>query len=116
MNKLEIAELFREIKLHYANFDAGADKREAWHKRLEQADKTAVMQNLDQHIKLREFPPTVAELLKTIDPYQGYHDNLKESAHELFTDLNQWRENSVAPPESLREKVRDLAIRRANRN
>lgn len=116
MNKLEIAELFREIKLHYANFDAGADKREAWHKRLEQADKAAVIQNLDHHIAMREFPPTVAELLKSTDPHQGYHDNLKESAHGHFSDMNAWREKSVAPPESLREKVRELASRRANRN
>jgi hypothetical protein len=116
VNKLEIAELFREIKLHYANFDAGADKREAWHKRLEQADKAAVMQNLDHHIATREFPPTVAELLKTIDLHQGYHDSLKESAYGHFSSMNEWREKSVAPPASIREKVRELASRRANRN
>lgn len=116
MNRLEVAELFREIKYHYANFDTSAERIISWHKHLEKAGKEPVYRNLEYHIANREFPPTVAELLRLIDPNQEYHDSLKEAAARHFDNLDTWRDKAVPPPEKLRELVRGLAAKRDGRN
>lgn len=115
MNKLEVAELFREIKLHYPHFDTGPEKRDSWHRNLQHVLFQDALTNLDQHILNEKFPPTVSEICRISENHGAfYHQTMKESAKEFLTDQDELSKKAVGPTLEQQERVREIFAKRNN--
>jgi hypothetical protein len=62
MNKKDIVELFKVIKLAYPNFEVYPEKANFWQKYLADQNPVEVMKKAEWHIKNNPYPPTIADL------------------------------------------------------
>lgn len=117
MNKAETAMLFKVIKRAYPHFDIGVENVLFWQSHLDKISLTTARNNLNLHISTEKFPPTIAEISRPLEQpiTSNYHNQLRIESSEFITTLEHSRNNAVPPPESAKERMREIARRNAAR-
>lgn len=116
MKLAEVAELFVMIKRAYPNFDGSSDNVRFWYQYLADTPFEHAKANLDRHIREERYPPTIADLrrpLEAKDPETVYHEQLRRESEEHFRRLDEFARTAVPAPPEVKERMRQLAARRA---
>jgi hypothetical protein len=86
MNKVEAAELIREIKGAYGSrFEVNEHTAPTWHKYFEKEKKELVFEALSNHIKNDAFAPTINQLsesLRILKQKENARDNSEPARYE----------------------------------
>lgn len=62
MERTQVIELFKSIKLAYPTFDVSTEKVNLWHDLMQDMPYEVVNRRLKQHILSNEYPPKIAEI------------------------------------------------------
>lgn len=111
MQMLEVIELFEAIKLRYDNFSCNKEKRQAWHDdHLKNIPFELAIENLRRHSATEKWPPTIADLSRPLQEADDrFHEFMKAEPTRIFNDLDEARKKAVPPPESVKERMRQIA-------
>lgn len=116
MKLAEVAELFVAIKRAYPSFDGSGENVRFWAQYLADTPFALAKANLDRHITTERFPPTIADLRRPLehkDPETVYHEQLRRESEEHFRKLEEYARTAVPAPPEVKERMRQLAARRA---
>ena len=120
MTQAEIVKLFKAITLSYPAFrltdDLAKEQVLLWHEHLKDITFDHAMENLRRHVRTEKFPPTIADLrrpLEAKDPETVYHEQLRRESEEHFRRLDEFARTAVPAPPEVKERMRQLAARRA---
>ena len=106
----EVWTLFERISHYYPAFTADDDKAAAWHRVLKDIPFDIACENLEEHVRDSNFPPTIADIRR------GYEEKSTvpgvDETREWLAELDRMRERAVPMPEHLREELRRI-VRRA---
>jgi hypothetical protein len=107
MDLAEVAELLKPIKQNYPFFDASQGAREHYLKYLKDFPFDIAQQNVDHHIMTEKNPPTVAHIRGQLAD-QNQHDELKEVAEDLASQIEEWKLTATPMPDHVREALKKL--------
>ncbi|WP_171653834.1 replicative helicase loader/inhibitor [Paenibacillus foliorum] len=113
MNESEVRKLFLVIQNTYNGFDYDDDKVAVWHDVLKETPFELAQRNLRAHILSVKFPPVPAEIaMSEAEPEQLalYHEDLRTSAQQHLSNLEEWAKTATPPPEHVRERLKKLGI------
>ncbi|WP_052429615.1 replicative helicase loader/inhibitor [Paenibacillus borealis] len=105
MEKLEVILLVRTIKANYPGFDKSPENIERLYKYLKDFPFEAAKENVDAHIKTKEFPPNVAEIRGRLGE-QIEREQMKILTDQHFANLDTWSASSKPPPEGYWDEVK----------
>lgn len=94
MNRDQMKQLFKQIKMAYSNFEVSSEKVDLWHSFLKDSNPAVVMRNLENHILKEKFAPTIAELKEHRNKTNVL--NVDETK-ELFEKMAQWEKEAGRP-------------------
>lgn len=106
MNRVEVLELFIEIKEEYPFFDDSDENVERHRRYLADFPFDAAMENVKRHIMTNsKRPPGIADIRGGLGD-QLDSQRSKEEAEAYFAQVELWRQNSSPPPEGYWQRVR----------
>ncbi|XEC97017.1 replicative helicase loader/inhibitor [Paenibacillus tarimensis] len=109
MTKSEVAKLFERIVQYYPSFTGDLDKIKAWHEIMHDIPLEVALENLKRHAAAEKFPPTIAELSRSLQAVKTeldrYHDFMREAGRQTLEDFEEMRRRAVAPTPEQRERV-----------
>ncbi|MFS0822145.1 replicative helicase loader/inhibitor [Bacillus sp. 1P02SD] len=76
MNRAEVIQLFKYIKMSYENFEVSTDKVDFWQGIFKDQDFTTVMKKLEKHVRSNKFAPTISELYEENIESKVNHEHL----------------------------------------
>ncbi|MFD0682401.1 MULTISPECIES: hypothetical protein [unclassified Paenibacillus] len=104
MNESEVRKLFLVIQNTYNGFDYDDDKVAVWQDVLKETPFELAQRNLRAHILTVKFPPVPSEIAM-LEPESAqlamYHAELRDSAQQYITKLDEWKQTAVGPPEEI---------------
>jgi predicted NACHT family NTPase len=106
VTRVDLAELFKKITRYYSNFQSDdVDKFNDWYAVLKDMPYLIVLQNLNRHVSLSKYSPTIAELAVIRDVQQNNHEISMQETDQRVAEFEQWLTNAAPPPPGLRERI-----------
>lgn len=104
MNRVEVIELFIEIKQEYSNFDDSDDEIDRHLRYLKDFPYQTALENVEQHIQTSKWPPGIAEIRGRLGE-QLERQRMREETQAYFAKLELWKRTAVPPPAGMREAL-----------
>lgn len=82
MERQQVIDLFKTIKLAYPAFDVSTEKVNLWYEIMKKMDYEAVNSRLKQHILSSEYAPKIAEISVKPRQVNTYLEQLKQWERE----------------------------------
>lgn len=115
MDRNEVIELFKQIKMFYPNFEVTTDRVNAWYNILEKYEFNNSVRNLKKFIETSKFAPTIADLIegqyKDSRPYDNTPNVMSdEELAEVKKQNEQFKkEHGVYPHEYYAKEFRKIS-------